>query len=151
KAHIYHWEHLRANHDQNSGVLESEKAPLESRIWYSYPGQDTTDVLSLTTAGTSDRWMRVARVLDDGSTQLYQYEYNPIGKKSRVVDPTGRATIFAYDPSGIDLLEVRQVNGQATDLLRRYTYNTQHRILTSTDAAGQTTNSTYLPDGRLQT
>jgi YD repeat-containing protein len=37
------------------------------------------------------------------------------------------------------------------DLLASHTYNTQHQLLTSTDASAQTTTFTYLADGRLET
>ncbi len=76
---------------------------------------------------------------------------NSLGKVTRRTDPVGRATIFNYFPNGIDLQEVRQVNGQSTDLLEMYTYNAQHLPLTITDAAGQTTTYTYNTAGQLLT
>ncbi len=79
------------------------------------------------------------------------FEYNSLGKVTRKTDPLGRTTILNYFPNGIDLQEVRQVNGQTTELVESRTYNSQHQPLTMTDTAGQTTNYTYLPDGRLQT
>ena len=67
---------------------------------------------------------------------------------TKVTDPLGRVTSYAYDTNGIDLLRVYQRNpagqstdpdGQAADIIASYTYNSQHEPLTSTDAAGQTT------------
>lgn len=49
----------------------------------------------------------------------------------------------------MDLIEVRQTSNGRNDLLARYTYDDQHRPLTATDTAGQTTTFTYTPDGHL--
>src|SRR5262249_19590007 len=38
KAKTFHWLHS-ADLVSTAGVLESEKEPLESRVWYAYPGQ----------------------------------------------------------------------------------------------------------------
>jgi RHS repeat-associated protein len=48
-------------------------------------------------------------------------------------------------------LEVRQVNGQSSELTASYTYDTKHRRLTATNAAGQTTIYTYSTQGQLLT
>jgi RHS repeat-associated protein len=68
---------------------------------------------------------------------------NALGKVIRATDPLGRTTIYNYDTNGIDLLEVRRVRGQDTDLIRSYTYNDKHQPLTITDARGATTTYTY--------
>ena len=66
KALIYHWQHT-ANYSDAFGVLENMKPPLESRIWYNYPGQfssrGTNDAATL--PGTSDKPSEVGRLLDD--------------------------------------------------------------------------------------
>jgi RHS repeat-associated protein len=116
------------------------------RVWYHQAGE-----LMANAVGSSGRPSKIGRVLDDGTSQVNRYEYNPKGKVTRATDPVGRTTIFNYDTSGIDLLEVRQVNGLSTDLLSSYTYNSQHQPLTVTDAAGQTTTYTYFTNGNLQT
>jgi len=69
---------------------------------------------------------RIDRVLDDGSTQLYQYSYNHLGKITQAVDPLGRTTIYEYSNDGIDLLRIKQKNGVNNDLLAEYSYNSQH-------------------------
>jgi len=76
---------------------------------------------------------------------------NSLGKVTREADPLGRAVTYTYAPNGIDRLEARQVNGQSTDLLWTATYNSQHRPLTVTDAAGQTTTVTYNAQGQVLT
>jgi RHS repeat-associated protein len=142
----------------NSGNVKWEKAPLENRVWYAYPGQPAGYW-----TGTGSQPVRVGRVLDDGSSQTYQYEYNAKGKVTKATNPLGRETVYVYgtgstpdpDPAngtGIDLLQVKQKTGPTTfDLVSNATYNARHRVLTSTDAAGQSTTYTYLADGRLQT
>src|SRR5690349_20091222 len=64
KARIYHFLHELSS-SMASRVLASIKPPLESRIWYNYPGQPNADY-----EGTSSRPSVVGRVLDDGTTQL---------------------------------------------------------------------------------
>lgn len=157
RAVITHWLH-DVDINVASGIKESEKQPLENRVWYSYPQQVWSAQVGTFTAGPAV----VGRVLDDGTTQLYRYEYNAKGKKIKETDPVGRETVYVYgtgstpDPdqatgTGIDLLQVKQKNGGSYDVLQSSTYNAQHEPLTTTDAAGQTTTYTYLSDGRLQT
>ena len=166
KAQITKW---------NFGVMgywdsvSTTKMPLEGRVWYSYPNQPNPGHY----VGPLNKPTKVARVLDDGQAQVYQYEYNAKGLRTKAIDPLGRETVYVYgtgstpdpDPatgSGLDLLQVKQKNpsgatgctaGTSTgcDLLASYIYNAQHRMLTSTDGAAQTTTLTYLSDGRLQT
>ncbi len=76
---------------------------------------------------------------------------NPIGNVIRSTDPVGRTTVHTYAPDGIDLLEVRQVNGQALDLIASYTYDDKHQRLTATDASGQTTTFTYNAQRQVET
>lgn len=90
-------------------------------------------------------------MLDDGTTQLSQYQYNDLGNVTEATDPLGRRTAYTYAGNGIDLLEVRQTTGTANDLLASYTHNSQHEPLTVTDAARQTTTYTYNAQGQALT
>jgi len=96
--------------------------------------------------------------LGDGSTQLSQFEYNAIGRRTKASDPVGRVTNSVYDTTNIDLLTVYQRNpsgssfdpgGAHADKIAGCTYNGLHEPLTATDAAGQTTNYSYNPYGQL--
>jgi len=145
-AHIYHWLHTGGPINQTSGTLESEKPPLEGRIWYRYPGQPHSY-----DEGTLDSPTVVARVLDDGSTQARQATYNAIGHVTQSIDPRGRTTTATYATNGIDLLEVHQLNGPLFDRLASLTYDAHHLPLTFTDSAGQTVTYTYNPSGQLLT
>jgi RHS repeat-associated protein len=145
KARIIHWS---KNSDGTlPGVLASEKVPLENRVWYAYAGQSDTNHV-----GSIANPAKVARVLGDGSTQLWQYEYNnAAGHRTKATDPVGRVMTYVYDSNQIDLLEVRQTTGAANELIRRFTYNAQHERLTDTDAAGQPTTFTYNSYGQMLT
>ena len=145
KARIYHWLHT-ADIASASGVLESTKEALEGRVWRDYPGQPDPVII-----GTSSRPTHIGRVLDDGTTQLYSYQYNSFGKLSQWIDPVGRTFSYLYDTNDIDVLEVRQTRAGNNDLLFQATYNAQHRRLTSKTAAGQVTTRTYNARGQLLT
>lgn len=145
KAKLTHWLHT-INQTVASGVKESEKMPLERRVWYNYQNQGHPAILSGSALVT-----RVGRVLDDGTTQLRQYQYNDLGNLVEITDPLGRRSSYLYAANGIDLLEVRQTSGAANDLLAVYTYNSQHLPLTMTDAARQTTTSSYNAQGHVLT
>ncbi len=145
KAQAWHW--LWSSSMMVTPILHSEKKPLEGRIWYGQRGESFAEQ-----AGPDGKAAKVGRVLDDGTSQIWRYEYeSQTGKVMRQTDPLGRTTTYTYAPNGIDLLEVRQVNGQNTELLQSFTYNTQHRPLTVTDAAGQTTTYTYNAAGQVLT
>jgi RHS repeat-associated protein len=144
KARIYHWLHT-ADGTSASGILESVKEPLENRVWYDYPGQNS----GANVVGASNKPLHVGRVLDDGSTQLYTYAYNGFGHPTNTIDPVGRTFSYIYDTNGVDLLEVRQTRAGNNELLARTAYNAQHLPLTSVDAAGQTNSYTYNTRGQL--
>jgi RHS repeat-associated protein len=144
KARITHW--LENSDGSTSGIISSEKAPLENRVWYQYTGQPV-----YFHAGPSANPSQIARVLDDGTTQLFRYEYNSIGNRTKATDPAGRVMSYIYDSNQIDLLETRQTTGTNNELLRKVTYNGLREPLTDTDAAGQVTTSTYNAQGQILT
>jgi RHS repeat-associated protein len=139
----------------------SEKMPLENRVWYAYDSNPTIGWVGPLHKMPS----KVARVLDDGSSQAYRYEYNRLGKKTEATDPLGRAKVYVYgnnntpdaNPAagtGFDLLQVKQRNPSAAggyDLLMSYTYSAQHLPLTMTDTSGQVTTYSYDTHGQLLT
>jgi RHS repeat-associated protein len=130
-----------------SGTLGAEKRAFENPVYFNYQNQPNG-----TTEGDFQQPLRVGRVLDDGSSQVYQYAYNPLGHISKVTDPLGRETTYLYESNtsssgySIDLREVRQKTGPNAgdyEVLSRFTYNAQRLPLTVTDAAGQVTTYTY--------
>jgi len=142
KARIYHWLHGQ-NYNTASGILESYKNPLEHRVWFNYDGQ-----VNATFVGTSDQPTKIARTLEDGTTQLHQFEYNSLSKPTKAIDPLGREISFIYGTNEVDLLEVRQTRAGQNELLASATYNAQHQPLTVTDAARQTTRFSYNARGQ---
>ena len=144
KARIKHW--LYNANGSVSGVISSEKQPLENRVWYTYAEQPDFQHV-----GASANPVQVARVLGDGTTQLFQYEHNALGKMTRSIDPAGRVLSYLYDLNQVDLLESRQSTGTSDELLRRFTYDSSHNVLTETDAAGQVTAFSYNAFGQILT
>ena len=82
-------------------------------------------------------------MIEDGTTQLWQYERNALSYVTRAVDPLGRETLTEYAANGIDVTQVRQKNGGAYKTIGSLTWNSQHRPLSSTDVAGKTTTNTW--------
>jgi RHS repeat-associated protein len=144
QAKITHW--LYNADGTLSDIISSEKQPLEKRVWHTYAGQPDYRHVGPTASPS-----QIARLLADGSTQLSQFEYNSIGKMTKVTDPVGRVMTYVYDTNNIDLLEVRQTRGANNQLLRKFTYNGLHEPLTDTDAAGQSTTYTYNGGGQVLT
>jgi RHS repeat-associated protein len=146
KAHIRHWLYAPASVAMVVDSLHSEKKPLENRVWYGQVGESIGEG-----ASPQGRAAKLGRVLDDGASQIYRYEYNPLGKVTRATDPLGRTKTYVYDTNGIDLKEMRRVNGQNSELLQSLTFNAQHEPLTVMDAAGQVTTYTYNAQGQVAT
>jgi len=147
-AKITHWLHT-SDINTTSDIEESHKSVDQNRIWFGYTGelvsyQASSTMLALPT--------QKGRIMDDGSTQLFTYAYNALGKVTQQIDPLGRETDYTYASNNIDLLTVKQKTGTSTyDLLATYTYNSQHEVLTMTDASDQTTTNTYYTNGELHT
>jgi RHS repeat-associated protein len=148
-ARLYHWLHS-PDYQMAIGILESEKMPLENRVWYNYPGQAQLYGGS-NLQGTSDKPSVIGRVLDDGTTQLRQFTYNPAGNVTRSVDPLGRAKTYVYSTNNVDLLEIRQTTGANNELLLKFLYDSAHHPVAIWDASGQMTTNTYNARGQLLT
>jgi RHS repeat-associated protein len=141
-------------------VPHSRKEPLENRVWYAYPGQTLSGY-----TGSVSLPSKVARVMDDGQTQLRQFEHNVKGMQISEIDPVGRETVNVYGTNnvpdttpaagtGIDLLQTKVKNLASPggwDVTSSTTYNAQHQPLTTTDTAGQVTTYTYDAEGRIET
>ena len=148
RAKIMHFMH-DVDTNVTSGVLESTKQPLENRVWMFYQGENSPGFF---TNGQSTNPSLVARVLDDGTTQLSQYQYNDQQRVTQATDPLGRVTTYDYDPTNnIDLLDARNTTGGLNEQLFSATYNSAHQPLTQTDAAGQTTILAYNANGQMLT
>ena len=155
-AKLIHWLHT-SSLTTTAGVIENEKEPLETmRTFYKYPGMTTQSV------GTHATPSAVGRQMEDGTSQIWSYEYNARGKATKAIDPLGRETVYVYGTNnvpdanpttgeGIDLLQVKQKNGANYDVLWSATYDSQHRRLSVTDTADQTTTYSYNSSGQMLT
>jgi RHS repeat-associated protein len=142
KAKLIHWLHIRNDATLSaSRVVESIKEPLEKRVWYIYPNQPDPIFV-----GSSDTPIQIGRILDNGSSQVRTFSYNPVGNVTSYTDPAGRKTTYAYDPSGIDLLSVTNASGGGQ--LLAATYNSAHRPTAITGANGATTSYAYNAGGQ---
>jgi RHS repeat-associated protein len=139
-THFAHYGSLK------SSTVESIKQPLENRVWYQYPGQ--TDSFH---SGSFNQPIAIARVLDDGTTQLTSIAYDASNYflTTQAVDPIGRTTNFAY-ANGVDLQAVGQkaANGSAVTLTQ-FIYDYRHRPIYRFDASGQVTTYGYNAAGQL--
>lgn len=156
-ATIYHFCH-EVNETIESPILETLEKPLESPIWYNYPGQFTNNYggiypgdnyLGSGIIGTSARPSVVGRVLDDGTSQLYYYQYNPLGNVANTIDPMGRNFTYVYSTNNVDLIQSVMTHNGKHEIQSTATYNARHLPLTITDAAGQTATNSYNARGQL--
>jgi RHS repeat-associated protein len=146
KARDRHFAHSPTNPSLKSTIIESVKYPLENRIWFNYPGQSSS-----INAGSYQNPIAAGRVLDDGTTQLNQYSYDTSGyfNLTQRVDPIGRTTSYAY-ANHVDISAISQTTAFGIETtIAQFTYNTHHRPILYTDAAGQTTNYAYNSAGQL--
>jgi RHS repeat-associated protein len=140
KARIRHFVHMPGSSIKGTAI-ESEKRPLENRVWYTYPGQSgSTGTLY---GGTYNKPTAIGRVLDDGTSQISTYAYDSNGNLTQATDPSGRITYYAYT-DGIDVAAVSQASEFGTrSTLAQYIYNKQHRPIFYADAAGHTSTIEY--------
>ena len=143
KATIYHWLHT-ADINVCSDTEGSVKGALEGRTWYTYPGQGNDYQ-----QGTNNSPATVGRVLDDGTSQVFQYQYDGFGNLTKSIDPVGRTMIYNYATNLVDILSVQQLVGTNPATIVAYTYNTNHLRLTIVDAAGHTNFFGYNTNGQL--
>jgi RHS repeat-associated protein len=147
-AHVLHWLHT-SDVTTTSRVMESEKQPLENRIWYNYAVEpDGSSIFfgvssgGTVTSGATAQPVAIGRVLDNGSTQLQTYQYNANGNVTQATDPVGRQTTYTYAANGIDRLTTSNTTSGSL-LLETRTYNAQHLPLTVTGANGATAHFQY--------
>ena len=75
------------------GIPHSIKRPQENRVWYQYPDQ-----LGVTTRGRLVSPSKIGRVLDDGTSQIWEATCNTPGSLMSQNDPLGRTTPTATRP-----------------------------------------------------
>ncbi len=151
KAHVYQWLHS-ADWVRTESILETEKAPLQNRIYYNYQGQ-----VDATLADSPALVSKIASSINDlgsntGTSQISQFAYNDLGHLTRSIDPVGRETKRIYDTNDIDLLEIRQKTGASTwETLASFDDYDEHLPGEITDASGETTYLDWNTQGQLLT
>lgn len=142
-AHVSHWLH---SGNIIPAVLESIKAPLETRVWYLHEGQNNSIHLD---GSVREAPSVTTRRLPDGSTQTIRNAYTGSGNVSAEVDPLNRDLRFDYDASGTDMIAMRRKVGSAYQTIARFAYNGQHRPISYTDEAGRVWSMRYNARGQL--
>ena len=145
KARLYNW--LAISGDTITGVLGSQKEPLQSRVWFNYPGQT-----SASAPGNSSEPSKIVRAIE-GPTgaqtwTMSQVAYNNLGNVTEETDVEGRTVRMTYAANEIDLLKVEIKDGsnwQTLQTLFDYVNNRPGRI---TDASGLETVITYNNKGQ---
>jgi RHS repeat-associated protein len=158
-ASIVHWLHTNdTNLLTAARGVESVKEPFETRVWFNYENQQNNGFAALSipsvSVGSTNQPTSVGRVLDDGSTQLWQYAYNGYGKVTQITDPVGRQVTFTYATNGIDVLTASNTTPSLSlpDLLVTFAdYNTQHEPQTRIATNGQITKFSYTTAGQIKT
>lgn len=156
-----HW--LRTDDsDADARVKESEKEPLENRVWYNYPGEinsgacvgDASEFgvgssysLEAVINGASSQPSAIGRVLDSGATQLETFQYNSNGNVTQATDAVGRQWTYTYAANGIDRLTTNNTTS-GSQLLETRTYNSDHLPLTLTGANGKVAHYQYNAAGQ---
>jgi len=135
-------------HPQSRPIPHSIKRPLESRVWYRYPNQGSTNSHSL--QGVTQP-ASIGRIFDGGASQVTTMTYNSKWMVTSRIDPAGRQTNYTYATNGLDLLTVEQVRSGGTDLIQSLSNYSNHLPGTITDAAGQDTDFTYNSAGQPAT
>jgi RHS repeat-associated protein len=142
KAHVYHWL-LNPDLTTASGVLASERPPLQGRIWYQYPDQPAPGVVGAITVPS-----RIGQVIE-GGTRLEQRTISSRGRVLSNIDPLGRTTHYQYDRDDTDLVAITRMAGGGPRTLQSFIYDERHLPQASTDAAGQTTTYTWNEQGQI--
>ncbi|MGH7434695.1 MAG: RHS repeat domain-containing protein [Polyangiaceae bacterium] len=171
-AKIIHWLHAAnsvSSANWMSRVIESVRpagyaqdgsgSTTENRIWYNYDGQaNNPSPYYYSMAGSSNQPTAVGRVLADGTTILWTYQYNAAGNVTQIVDPSGRTTQYDYYPNNIDVLDVKNVTPGHNDTLVQYPVyapspysKVSHKPALIIGANGQQTSITYNNYGQIAT
>jgi RHS repeat-associated protein len=146
KAHIYQWLHSD-DWARSARILESEKAPLENRVYYNYQDQFDPTVHD----GTGLR-SKIAQAMDGaGTSQIVQYAYNDRGYVTRFIDPAGRETKYNYAANQIDLVQIQQKVDGTWQTLASFDNYQNHLPGTVVDGGGETTLYTYNTYGQVET
>ena len=151
-AVMKHWL-ISADLNALAGTLSSRREASPDGLasgqttWYDYWGKTT----SYNSEGTNSIPSTIAQVLPDGQTHYTYLEYNERIKPTLRVESygdgsTSRTNTLYYYSNAIDLA---YETGPTGELLRGYSYNAKHQVLTFTNAIGDVTTYHYDSQYRL--
>ncbi len=151
--HYTHDAHVGAN-TVAAPILNSMRPPLQRRIFFAYQ-----DAISSIWSGLPASPIYTGVVLDNGTTQATLASYLNAGQPDKphpvatLTDATsaGRTTKFTYGSNDIDLTKIEQkISSTPTyATLAEFTHDSNHNVLTKTDAAGQVWRYAYNAAGQL--
>lgn len=146
----YIWR-MSAQSNEMSAIPVSMKRPLQEEVDYTYEG-----AISQSTGGGSHNYSGSSNQPETTTQgdQQFKADYNLLGNVISSTEPSSagsRVTKFSYAGNGVDLLEVRRMNGGQEDLLAKMVYNQAHLPREVFDAAGAKTEYTYNEHGQVTT
>ena len=145
KARLYNW--LAISGDTITGVLGSQKEPLQSRVWFNYPGQTSTSA-----PGNSSEPSMIVRAIEGASGAqtwtMSQVAYNNLGNVTETTDVEGRTVRMTYAANEIDLLKAEIKDGDNWHTLQTFADYVNNRPGKITDASGLETAITYNDKGQ---
>ena len=136
---------------------------LNRRVQTTYPDSTTTsqsydatgnlltqtDELGRVTSYLYDNRSRLV-LLSNNLNEQFDYAYDEAGRRTAEMLPGGLTRHTTYDAAG-RVIEVTTADGTAAEASVSYTYAPDGKMLTSTDAMGNTTSYTYNALGRQAT
>lgn len=163
KALLMRWTTNWRNHAWAEPILRNLKPALERKIWFNYKGQTYGSYSTLHTTGYSAPTV-IGRVQPDGTTKLEKADYYvsdawlnnnvPDGNGALLskTDALGRTTVFEYDAADRANLTAIKQQISATPTyatLAQLTYDSNHNVLTKSDASGSIWRYAYNAAGQL--
>jgi RHS repeat-associated protein len=149
--HYTHDAHVGAN-TVAAPIVNSIRPPLQRRIFFAYQ-----DAISSIWSGMPASPNYVGVVLEDGTSRVEKATYRNAGQVDKPhpletkTDALGRTTKFTYATGDIDLIKVeQQISATPTwATVAQFTHDSNHNVLTKTDAAGQVWRYAYNAAGQL--
>jgi RHS repeat-associated protein len=132
---------LQSTHPDSSTTSQSYDA-VGNRL-------TSTDELGRVSSFVYDKRKRLV-VVSNNLNEQFDYTYDAAGRRTAEMLPGGLTRHTTYDAAG-RVIQVTTANGTADEANISYSYDDDGRMLSSTDAMGQTTNFTYDTLGRQLT